>query len=122
MILYLDMFGSYQVSRVSDVVSVGQVLNCMCIGLDVRGNINLSLKAITHTPGSQSNPGVKESAANVQRTPEVWKPVSNVHKKQKSKDDPRRSGNESSSPIVIRSAAECDKEEKSAALNENSKG
>ncbi|KAL6551473.1 Polyribonucleotide nucleotidyltransferase 2, mitochondrial [Orobanche gracilis] len=115
-LLHISELSHEPVSRVSDVVSVGQVLNCMCIGLDVRGNINLSLKAITGGPGSQSNPAVKESAAHVQRTPEVWKPVSNVHKKQKS------SGSESSSPIVIRSAAECDKEEKSAALNGNSKG
>ncbi|KAL6520229.1 Polyribonucleotide nucleotidyltransferase 2, mitochondrial [Orobanche minor] len=115
-LLHISELSHEPVSRVSDVVSVGQVVNCMCIGLDVRGNINLSLKAITGSPGSQANHAVKESAAHVQRTPEVWKPVSNVHKKQKS------SGNESSSPIVIRSAAECDKEEKSAALNENSKG
>ncbi|KAL2930534.1 Polyribonucleotide nucleotidyltransferase 2 mitochondrial [Bienertia sinuspersici] len=34
------------VTRVSDVVSIGQQLSLMCIGQDVRGNIKLSRKAI----------------------------------------------------------------------------
>ncbi|GFP98947.1 polyribonucleotide nucleotidyltransferase 2 mitochondrial [Phtheirospermum japonicum] len=125
-LLHISELSHEPVSRVSDVVSVGQALTLMCIGLDVRGNVNLSLKATSPRSGSKSNPAaVKEPvAAPTQQTPEVWKPVNNVvHKEQESKDNQLRNGKESSSPIVIRSAAECDEEEKSAAAaNQNSKG
>ncbi|KAL0331947.1 UNVERIFIED_CONTAM: Polyribonucleotide nucleotidyltransferase 2, mitochondrial [Sesamum calycinum] len=109
------------VSRVSDVVSVGQVLNLMCIGLDVRGNINLSLKATLPKLGSNTDPAVGESVAPVPQTPKVWKPVNNFQKEQESKDDPPMGVGESLSSIVIRSAAECDDEEKSTGLSRSCK-
>lgn len=94
-------------SRVTDVLSVGQVLNVMCIGLDVRGNINLSLKATLPKPKAKKAP-VEESAIEVQ------KPVSNVLKKQENKADQSPGSVDSSSSFVIRSATECDEEEKSS--------
>ncbi|KAK6129340.1 hypothetical protein DH2020_036913 [Rehmannia glutinosa] len=120
-LLHISELSHEPVSRISDVVSVGQVLNLMCIGLDVRGNINLSLKATIPRPGSKTKPAVEESVAPMQQTAEIWKPVNNVHKEQENKDDQPTGGKESLSSVVIRSAAECDEEEKSAGLNQNSK-
>ncbi|KAK4417791.1 Polyribonucleotide nucleotidyltransferase 2, mitochondrial [Sesamum alatum] len=121
-LLHISELSHEPVSRVSDVVSVGQVLNVMCIGLDVRGNINLSLKATLPKLGSNTNPAVGESVAPVPQAPKVWKPVNNVQKEQESKDDPPMGVGESLSSIVIRSAAECDEDEKSAGLNRSCKG
>ncbi|KAK6155209.1 hypothetical protein DH2020_009457 [Rehmannia glutinosa] len=120
-LLHISELSHEPVARISDVVSVGQVLNLMCIGLDVRGNINLSLKATIPRPGSKTKPAVEESVAPMQQTAEIWKPVNNVHKEQENKDDQPTGGKESLSSVVIRSAAECDEEEKSAGLNQNSK-
>ncbi|KAL0344017.1 UNVERIFIED_CONTAM: Polyribonucleotide nucleotidyltransferase 2, mitochondrial [Sesamum angustifolium] len=116
-LLHISELSHEPVSRVSDVVSVGQVLNLMCIGLDVRGNINLSLKATLPKLGSNTDPAVGESVAPVPQTPKVWKPVNNFQKEQESKDDPPMGVGESLSSIVIRSAAECDDEEKSTGLS-----
>ena len=96
----------------SDVVSVGQVLNLMCIGLDVRGNINLSLKATLP----------KTSTSLGQQTPKVWKPSSNPESEQENKDNQPAEAVESLASIVIRSAAECDEADKYSALNQPSKG
>lgn len=101
-----------QVSKVSDVVSVGQVLNLMCIGLDVRGNINLSLKATLP----------KTSTTLGQQTPKVWKRSSNPESEQENKDNQPAEAVESLASIVIRSAAECDEADKSSALNQPTKG
>lgn len=109
-------------ARVSDVVSVGQVLNLMCIGLDVRGNINLSLKATSPKSGSKAAPVVGESVAPVQQTPKVWKPVDNAQKKQENKDDQPTGAGETLSSIVIRSVAECEVADKSSGLKDRSKG
>ncbi|KAL0377408.1 UNVERIFIED_CONTAM: Polyribonucleotide nucleotidyltransferase 2, mitochondrial [Sesamum radiatum] len=121
-LLHISELSHEPVSRVSDVVSVGQVLNVMCIGLDVRGNINLSLKATLPKLGSNTDAAVGEFVAPVPQTPKVWKPVNNVQKEQESKDEQPMGVGESLSSIVIRSAAECDDEEKSAGLNRSSKG
>ncbi|KAL0351028.1 UNVERIFIED_CONTAM: Polyribonucleotide nucleotidyltransferase 2, mitochondrial [Sesamum radiatum] len=120
-LLHISELSHEPVSRVSDVVSVGQVLNLMCIGLDVRGNINLSLKATLPKLGSNTDPAVGESVAPVPQTPKVWKPVNNFQKEQESKDDPPMGVGESLSSIVIRSAAECDDEEKSTGLSRSCK-
>ncbi|EYU44773.1 hypothetical protein ABFS82_08G009600 [Erythranthe guttata] len=112
-LLHISELSHEPVSRVSDVLSVGQVVNLMCIGLDVRGNINLSLKATLPGGGSKTYSAIKE------QTPMKSKPVNNVQEKQEKekKDDKSTSGSvDGLSPIVIRSAAECDEEEKSAAL------
>lgn len=99
-------------SRVTDVLSVGQVLNVMCIGLDVRGNINLSLKATLPKPKQKTTPD-GESAVKVQN------PVNNVPKEQENKAG--QSPGDSSSSFVIRSATECDEEEKSSRPKPRSK-
>ncbi|CAA0828526.1 Polyribonucleotide nucleotidyltransferase 2-mitochondrial [Striga hermonthica] len=123
-LLHISELSHEPVSRILDVLSVGQVVKVMCIGLDVRGNIKLSLKAtIPPKQGSKSNPIVKEPVATVQQTPQVWKPDNNVQKEEESEDDQFKSGKDSLTPIVIRSAAECDEAEKSAAFgNKKSKG
>ncbi|KAL3629196.1 Polyribonucleotide nucleotidyltransferase 2, mitochondrial [Castilleja foliolosa] len=118
-LLHISELSHEPVSKVSDVVTVGQALTLMCIGLDVRGNVNLSLKATNPQSGSKSksNPAAVKDPVSVptQQTPEISKSVNSVvHKDQESKDAHLRSGKESSSPIVIRSAAECDEDEKSA--------
>lgn len=104
------------------MVSVGQVVNVMCIGLDVRGNINLSLKATLPRTGSKATPTVGGSTTPVQQTPKVWKPTNNAETEQENKDDQPAEAMESLSSIVIRSAAECDEADKSSSLNHSSKG
>ncbi|KAH6830477.1 polyribonucleotide nucleotidyltransferase [Perilla frutescens var. hirtella] len=121
-LLHISELSHEPVSRVSDVVSVGQVLNLMCIGLDVRGNINLSLKATLPKQGSKPTFVVGESVAPpVQQTPKVWNPVNNEKRVQENKGDQPVGAMETLSSIVIRSAAECDEAEKSSGLNRPSK-
>lgn len=120
-LLHISELSHEPVARVSDVVSVGQVLNLMCIGLDVRGNINLSLKATSPKSGSKAAPVVGESVAPVQQTPKVWKPVDNAQKEQENKDDQPTGAGETLSSIVIRSVAECEVADKSSCLKDRSK-
>ncbi|CAA2997103.1 polyribonucleotide nucleotidyltransferase 2, mitochondrial [Olea europaea subsp. europaea] len=108
-----------KVSRVTDVVSVGPALNLMCIGLDVRGNVNLSLKATLPRPGSKTNASVA-----AQEAPKVWDPIDNVHEKKYQDDKPLNTGASlllGTSGVFIRSAVECEEEEKCAGLNKKSK-
>lgn len=114
------------VSRVSDVVSIGQKLSLMCIEQDVRGNIKLSLKA------KKSSFADERCAAPKNGASEVWASVSD-----KCNDQEKHSGTKeinvtkyeaaevktsaaSDSSFFIRSAAECDEEEeKLAALSQD---
>ncbi|XP_073060324.1 polyribonucleotide nucleotidyltransferase 2, mitochondrial isoform X2 [Primulina eburnea] len=118
-LLHVSELSHEPVCQVSDIVSVGQTLNLMCIGVDVRGNIKLSLKATLPRPGSKTNDAVRVSVASVQQTPKIREPVSNVQEPTNRDDQPLRDG-DSLSSIVIRSVADCD-QENSAALEENSK-
>ncbi|XP_073291974.1 polyribonucleotide nucleotidyltransferase 2, mitochondrial [Primulina huaijiensis] len=118
-LLHVSELSHEPVYQVSDIVSVGQTLNLMCIGVDVRGNIKLSLKATLPRPESKTNDAVRVSVASVQQTPKIRKPVSNVQEPTNRDDQPLRDG-DSLSSIVIRSVADCD-QENSAALEENSK-
>lgn len=77
-------------SKVSDVVSVGQQLSLMCIGQDMRGNLTLSLKATLPTPKKD----LLDSPVNV-----VPQPL-----KDKSSEDVISN---SEPPVIIRSAEEC---------------
>ncbi|CAI9758580.1 unnamed protein product [Fraxinus pennsylvanica] len=118
-LLHISELSHEPVSRVTDVVSVGKVLNLMCIGLDVRGNVSLSLKATLPRPGSK-----KDVSVAAQEAPKVWDPVDNVHKKKYQDDKPldtEASLLSGTSGVFIRSAVECDEEEKSAGLNNKSK-
>ncbi|KAB1209145.1 Polyribonucleotide nucleotidyltransferase 2, mitochondrial [Morella rubra] len=123
-----------RVSRVSDVVSVGQKLSLMCIGQDVRGNIKLSLKANLPQPESHTNSVVEGSVLPVKEEPNIWASViedPGEQEKQSSTSEELSGSKDgvsgvnpstSSVPtILIRSAAECDEEEKSAAMSLNSK-
>lgn len=119
-------FFYYQVSRVSDVVSIGQQLSLICIGQDVRGNIKLSLKATLPRPRSETNNVVEESVSSTKEAPSIWASAgdlsSNGQQNQSSISEAVGiNASTSSPPILIRSAAECDEEEKSAALVQSSK-
>ncbi|KAK4477375.1 hypothetical protein RD792_016596 [Penstemon davidsonii] len=121
-LLHVSEISHEPVSRVSDVISLGQVLNVMCIGLDVRGNVNLSLKATLPSQGSKSKTKtIDEPVMPKEQTPKIWETVNNMHKEPKNQSDKPLSTGESLSSVVIRSAAECDEMEKSAGLKKNSK-
>lgn len=127
-LLHISELSHDPVSKISDVISIGQQVTLRCIGSDVRGNIKLSLKATQPQPRtSNMDAGFVSSTIG---TPKVWPPVndaSNEQDKQKSsvEDMPLHNENSdvassSSSEILIRSAAECDEVEKSAGLVRNS--
>ncbi|KAF3444628.1 hypothetical protein FNV43_RR14321 [Rhamnella rubrinervis] len=132
-LLHISELSHEPVSRVSDVVSVGQQLSLMCIGQDVRGNIKLSLKATLPRPGSETNDVVKGSVSSMKGAPKYWAAAGNTvdaHEEQNATSDNSPVNNSevsgvkpsaSSIPsILIRSAAECEEEEKSSGLFENS--
>ncbi|KAG7985656.1 hypothetical protein I3843_03G037800 [Carya illinoinensis] len=132
-LLHISELSHEPVSRVSEVVSVGQQLSLMCIGQDVRGNIKLSLKATLPRPGSDTNNAVEGSVPPVKEEPNIWASVGEVsdeQEKQSSLSEELSGSNYKMSevnlsasvpPILIRSAAECDEEEKSAASSRNAK-
>ncbi|GLJ07159.1 hypothetical protein SUGI_0060050 [Cryptomeria japonica] len=61
-LLHISQLSHDQISRVSDVVSLGQQLTLKCIERDVRGNIKLSLKdTLQKTNSEQQNITIKES-------------------------------------------------------------
>lgn len=109
-----------QVSRVSDVISVGQQLTVMCIGQDVRGNIKLSLKATSPQQASEPNNAVKQAVP-------IWPSVKDgpSSQEQNSKEESSSQSTESyasrAPSILIRSAAECEEAEKSDGLLETLK-
>ncbi|BAU00983.1 hypothetical protein VIGAN_11013000 [Vigna angularis var. angularis] len=120
-LLHISELSYEPVSRVSEVVSVGQKLSLMCIGQDVYGNIKLSLKATFPRPGILETNDVTEGS--VTSAKETDGNASRVQEQQNSASElslgDLESG-EAKSPtsqvpvIVIRSAAECDEEEKSS--------
>ncbi|XP_058087858.1 polyribonucleotide nucleotidyltransferase 2, mitochondrial isoform X2 [Magnolia sinica] len=125
-LLHISELSHEQVSRVSDVVSVGQELSLMCIGQDVRGNIKLSLKATLPQPGSESKNSIAgKSAAPIRQTPNVWASVAGISDSKEDQnpvingsqisknEDQVNSTAYSSTSIVIRSAAECDERDSS---------
>ncbi|EXC20316.1 Polyribonucleotide nucleotidyltransferase [Morus notabilis] len=136
-LLHISELSHEPVSRPSEVVSVGQKITAKCIGQDVRGNIKLSLKATIPQSGSvkrnvakASFPSSKEeveysaSEENMCNAGEKQNNITDtldaflVNKNEVSDVNPSQF---SVPPILIRSAAECDEEEKSAGLTEKSK-
>lgn len=109
-------------TKISDVVSVGQKLNVMCIGLDNRGNINLSLKATLPKKASKATSTVEESAPSVQQTLRESKPDKVVEIKQKVKYEKPKKDVENLSSIVILSAVACDEVDKSCGSKHRTKG
>ncbi|KAK7316457.1 hypothetical protein VNO77_35505 [Canavalia gladiata] len=134
-LLHISELSHEPVSRVSEVVSVGQKLSLMCIGQDVHGNIKLSLKATLPRPGGlETNEVVEGSVASAKETANIWAPVLNASSTQEQQNSAselpvgKLEMGEAKSPtsqvpvIVIRSAADCDEEEKSTSSNLSSKG
>ncbi|KAF8010963.1 hypothetical protein BT93_J1559 [Corymbia citriodora subsp. variegata] len=116
-LLHISELSHEPVSRVSDVISVGQLLTVMCIGQDVRGNIKLSLKATSPQQASEPNSVVKQAVS-------IWPSIKDGpgSQEQDSKEESSSQSIESyasrAPSILIRSAAECEEEEKSAGLLE----
>ncbi|XP_061359613.1 polyribonucleotide nucleotidyltransferase 2, mitochondrial [Gastrolobium bilobum] len=134
-LLHISELSHEPVSRVSDVVSVGQQLSVMCIGQDVHGNIKLSLKAaLPRSGGLETNDVVEGSVTSAKETANIWAPVWNVSTTQEQQNSAselpvgKHEVDEAKKPtsqipvILIRSAAECDEEEKSTSLNLSSEG
>ncbi|EEF37688.1 polyribonucleotide nucleotidyltransferase 2, mitochondrial [Ricinus communis] len=128
-LLHISELSHEPVSKVSDVVSVGQQLSLMCIGQDVRGNIKLSLKATSPPLGSNTNIMEEGSVPVTKELPKVWASVENVSdgrdEQKPTAEFPLDSSmvnfSTSSAPaFLIRSIAECDEEEKDASLNRDS--
>lgn len=105
------------------MVSVGKQLSLMCIGQDVRGNIKLFLKATLPRPKSKTDISVDEPVTPTSPEVNVWaaiEDVSNEQEKEVANAGPETSESilKSATPaVLIRSATECDEEEKSAGLN-----
>ncbi|KAK2365540.1 Polyribonucleotide nucleotidyltransferase 2, mitochondrial [Trifolium repens] len=131
-LLHISELSYEPVSRVADVVSIGQQLSLMCIGQDVHGNIKLSLKATLRGPGgSETNDIAEGSAASAKETAKIWAPVwgaSSITQEQNSASELSVEKNEvgktnpsaSETPVIlIRSVEECDEKEKSINLNHN---
>jgi polyribonucleotide nucleotidyltransferase len=108
------------VSKVSDVVSVGQVLSLTCIGQDVRGNIKLSLK--TTLPPSRNKKKLESKGANSLPSQGVigWAAVESLpsvcadgdRSSSKVDDGTPEEGPAFSTPaVVIRSVDECDSQD-----------
>ncbi|XP_023531117.1 polyribonucleotide nucleotidyltransferase 2, mitochondrial [Cucurbita pepo subsp. pepo] len=121
-LLHISELSHDPVSRVSDVVSVGQRISLVCIGQDVRGNIKLSLKATMPRPKAEAQNGNSvPSLDSVSRVGEVSKTLHETPNSTSNTSPVDISvGSEvnstSSVPsILIRSAEDCDEEEKKSA-------
>ena len=110
----------FQISQVSDVVSIGQQLSLMCIGQDNRGNIKLSLKATIKNRSAEGSGELKEGSSQLStsvgektnsqdRLSGGYEPV--VTRYEADKIDTSAA----SASFFIRSVEECVEEEKLAA-------
>lgn len=115
-LLHISELSHEPVSKVSDIVTVGQVLSLTCIGQDVRGNIKLSLKAtLPHPP--------KKKSASEDTTPSPsqnvigWAAVDNMPSKDPGVEPPNSKDEDvtiedtpsfSTPSVIIRSAVDCD--------------
>lgn len=110
------------------MVSVGQQLSLRCIGQDVRGNIKLSLKAVSPRPGTDVKGVVEGSVPVNKQATDIWASVGDVSNGQnpelpmRKNETPGVNSSTSSTPaVLIRSAAECDEEEKASGFSQSSK-
>lgn len=115
-LLHVSELSHEPVSKISDVISVGQQLSLMCIGQDLRGNIKLSLKATLPQKTKKSDP-IKTSSNFSKQNPPEDPPRQQETPNPAAKESPYSA----TSPIVIRSAVECDEEEKSSSLKSTNK-
>lgn len=133
-LLHISELSHEPVSKISDVLSVGQQLSLMCIGQDVRGNIKLSRKATLPRPAHEMKNVFDKSCPLPKEAPKVWASIGDVsdgEEQQKSTvEELPDIKNETSrvnlpvsatSAVVIRSVAECDEAEKDDGVSENSK-
>ncbi|KAF4381584.1 polyribonucleotide nucleotidyltransferase 2, mitochondrial isoform X1 [Cannabis sativa] len=138
-LLHISELSHEPVTRVSDIVSVGQKLTLRCIGQDVRGNIKLSLKAVTQTGSSlkvtQTGSEKNNAHESLKEAPKYSVSSENMFNGPEKDDDSSETSEEelvnknegsgadlnslSIPQILIRSAAECDEEENSAGLTRN---
>uniref|UniRef100_A0A0A9CTC4 Umc2724 n=1 Tax=Arundo donax TaxID=35708 RepID=A0A0A9CTC4_ARUDO len=77
-LLHISELSHELVSKVSDVVSVGQVLPLRCIGQDVRGNIKLSLKATLPQPRNKKDLPSQDSDPLPSQEVVGWAAVENM--------------------------------------------
>ncbi|KAG1366250.1 Polyribonucleotide nucleotidyltransferase 2, mitochondrial [Cocos nucifera] len=106
-LLHISELSHEPVSRVSDVVSVGQDLSVMCIGQDVRGNIKLSLKAVLPWAGSEKKNLESQDSVPPKQEVNVWASMENTPICQEDEDGEVEPATNSTPAVVIRSAAEC---------------
>ncbi|KAL5211842.1 hypothetical protein ABZP36_022689 [Zizania latifolia] len=117
-LLHISELSHEPVSKVSDVVSVGQMLSLTCIGQDVRGNIKLSLKAtLPHLP-KKKDLASKDADCLPSQGVVGWTAVENMPSKNAADVEPSISKDEddmiedtpacSTPSVIIRSAADCD--------------
>lgn len=131
-LLHISELSHEPVSKVSDVVAVGQQLSLVCIGQDVRGNVKLSLKATSFQKDSKSNNVDDGSIAAVKEFHTVLASgsiVSDAQDEQKLAadvlPDDGSGANPSTSSVpafLIRSASECDQGENAVDLSHNPRG
>lgn len=121
-------FSSHQVSRVTDVVSVGQQLTLMCISQDVRGNIKLSLKATLSQRKPNSQNVTEQHSSSAKEVSNIWASIEDKPNETEENNSQLKSSTSikpktsvSSVPsILIRSAAECDEADKCAEMLKSS--
>ncbi|WVZ74583.1 hypothetical protein U9M48_022748 [Paspalum notatum var. saurae] len=116
-LLHISELSYEPVTKVSDVVTVGQTLSLRCIGQDVRGNIKLSLKATLPRPRNKDLkskdhlPSQEVTGwAAVENMPSVdfdTEPSNTKHENSTTGEAPAFS----TPSVVIRSAAECDSQD-----------
>ncbi|CAL4968223.1 unnamed protein product [Urochloa decumbens] len=114
-LLHISELSHEPVAKISDVVTVGQVLSLMCIGQDVRGNIKLSLKATLPQPRKKKD---LESKGPLPSQEVGWAAVENMPSLGAADAEPSSSKHEdgttveppafSTPSVIIRSAADCD--------------
>ncbi|KAF8768924.1 hypothetical protein HU200_007490 [Digitaria exilis] len=113
-LLHISELSHEPVSKVSDVVTVGQGLSLMCIGQDVRGNIKLSLKATLPKPRKKKDSEIKDPLpsqgvgwAAVENMPSVG--VDAEPSSSQLEDGTTEEAPAFSTPsVIIRSADDCD--------------
>ncbi|KAG8062735.1 hypothetical protein GUJ93_ZPchr0003g17906 [Zizania palustris] len=107
-LLHISELSHEPVSKVSDVVSVGQMLSLICIGQDVRGNIKLSLKAtLPHLP-KKKDLASKDADCLPSQGVVGWMAVENMPSKNADVEPSIDTPACSTPSVIIRSAAGCD--------------
>ncbi|CAN1853276.1 Polyribonucleotide nucleotidyltransferase 2, mitochondrial [Linum perenne] len=118
-LLHISELSHEPVVRVSDVLSIGQQISLMCIGQDVRGNIKLSLKAMSGRSSDVRSNNNDSVVSGSKETADARSSINNACTQLDHKSvldllpQARSIENPSTSPdFLIRSAADCEDEEK----------